>query len=106
MYRFKVVGYAFGAKAPLDLAYVGYTYAGDGSIRSSHSCIQTSQAHIQSAVQTSQYFSQDDHVVLKFGPISRYCAGFSVKYQAHYQNQTQGLEPYAVRASQTDSFSL
>ena len=42
-------------------------------------------------------------LVLKFGPVNRYCIGFSVSYQGHYQNAEDGLGEYSVTFTAEDS---
>ena len=32
-----------------------------------------------------QYYLRDDRLVIFFGPINRYCNGFSVYYQGHFR---------------------
>ena len=42
----------------------------------------------------NQYYKGDGKLVLVFGPINRYCNGFSLYYQGHYYvNHSNGDDP-------------
>lgn len=87
MYRFDVKGFSYGMGKPLDIIFCGYSY-NDGKI---HQKCET-DLH-QLGFKMDQYFSQtrNNCLVLKFGPIKRYCNGFALYYSAHYSNVKKGL---------------
>ena len=79
MYGFYLEGYAYGAALPIDITWCGYNYI-DGT------CLQQvnkNRNSEQTSVKISQYY-QGNNLVLKFGPINRYCNGFALYYQGHY----------------------
>ena len=70
MYRYDLVGYAYGDSIPLDLTWVGYTYAGDGKL---HRTMGVNRSPKSISVLQS---IQNGYLTLKFGPIHRYWTGF------------------------------
>jgi len=85
MYRYRLEGYAYGCSKPLDIIWCGYTY-----IKGLTHCCATELHNI--GVNVTQYISGSNRVVLKFGPISRYCNAFELYYAAHYNNVQMGLK--------------
>lgn len=98
MYRYQLKGFAYGCAKPLDIIWCGYTYT-DGKI---HSAVNKDMHSVGFAVK--QYINSNKNLCLKFGPISRYCNGFSLYYSAHYSNVKQGLnfKEYSVVATAED----
>jgi hypothetical protein len=82
MYRFDLEGYAFGAAQPLDLIWCGYNYHDDGKI---HKQVNLNRNSGQEIKEIGQYY-QRNNLVLKFGPINRYCSSFSLYYQGHFSS--------------------
>ena len=101
MYRFDLEGYAFGAASPMDITWCGYNYI-DGT------CIQQvnkNRNSQQTSVKISQYY-QGNNLVLKFGPIDRYCNAFCLYYQGHYclENIAKGAKGdlYGITVTASD----
>ena len=95
MYRFQLTGYAYGFGVPLDITWVGYTYV-DGLTRLS----TRSMSGIQDLT-VDQYIGKDDMLYLRFGPLNRYCNGFSLTYQGHYQHPEVGLNATEYKVTVT-----
>ena len=96
MYRYSLIGYAFGARKPLDIIWVGYLYNNPTGppIHNYTKC-----KHDIPGMFASTY-TQDGYLYLKFGPIDRYCNAFELHYQGHYRNAPMGLKysDYSVTA--------
>jgi hypothetical protein len=82
MYRFDLEGYAYGASQPLDITWCGYNY-NDANI---HQKVNLNRNSGQTIKEINQYY-QGNNLVLKFGPINRYCNCFCLYYQGHYSSQ-------------------
>lgn len=80
MYRFDLIGYAFGAGQALDITWCGYNYQQNGKAIQQ---VNTNRNTGQSLMKITQYY-KGDSLTLKFGPINRYRNAFSLYYQAHY----------------------
>ena len=85
MFRFDLEGYAYGAALPLDITWCGYNCT-DNTIQQQVNL----NRNPSQTIKISQYY-QGNNLVLKFGPINRYCNGFCLYYQGHYSNQTNLL---------------
>ena len=83
MYRFDLEGYAYGQGVPLDLVWTGYSYTNEPTFLT-HTCEYNRNRDLID-LKLNQYF-KGDKLVISFGPINRYCNGFSLYYQAHYNN--------------------
>jgi hypothetical protein len=105
MNRYDIVGMIFGSGcAPLDLTFLSYTYeASLPALYPGPPACPPSIDRNGNAGQLSQYYGSDGTLVLKFGPVNRYCIGFSVSYQGHYQNAEDGLGEYSVTFTAEDS---
>jgi hypothetical protein len=102
MYRFDLEGYAYGAALPLDITWCGYNWPSNKIVSEVNYNRNTNQANIK----VEQYY-QGNNLVLKFGPINRYCNAFCLYYQGHYgsaENITKGLKGdlYGVTATGTE----
>jgi hypothetical protein len=110
MYRFDVSGVNFGfhedprlppipdAKGckPLDLTFTGYTKPSYRMDFFQH------DQHGNAGALSQYYHSTRKCVVLKFGPVDRYCNAFSVHYQGHFCNAMDGLGAYRVVCTADD----
>ncbi|MCP4135159.1 MAG: hypothetical protein GY754_29595 [bacterium] len=76
MYRYDLKGYSYGISRALSLTWCGYLYGASPGILNQHN-IDTAGAGIP----VSQYIGSDNHLYLKFGPISQYCNYFSIDFQ-------------------------
>ncbi len=92
MWRYDLRGYAYGARAPLDLAWVGHYYCGE-FVNDRAIC----RSDI-SGLEVSQYTGADDHLYLKFGPINPYCLHFVLDYQSYMENVVHEPEGFRVEA--------
>ena len=96
MYRYTMIGYSYGVAKPLDCVWVGYLYNRklDAPIKTFTNC-----KYYTGAKATT--YMEDGFLVLKLGPISRYCNAFEVHYQGHFANATMGLhlDQYYVTAT-------
>lgn len=81
MFRFDLEGYAYGASQPLDITWCGYNYENKEYIHQSN----INRNSGQTINNISQYY-QGNNLVLKFGPINRYCNSFCLYYQGHYHS--------------------
>lgn len=105
MYRFDISGMLYGAGClPIDLIYTGYTY--EGTLPELPADVRAFDAHGTAGKLEQYYHSSKGTLVLKFGPVNRYCNGFSVSYQGHYSNASDGLPEggrrYSVICSKDD----
>lgn len=82
MYRFDLEGYAYGAAQPLDITWCGYNF-NDAKI---YQKVNLNRNSGQTIKEIDQYY-QGNNLVLKFGPINRYCNCFCLYYQGHYSSQ-------------------
>ena len=89
MFRFDLNGYAYGIGKPLDVTWVGYNYK--GVPEPIHSCYINRNEDLYK-LPVKAYYKGDGSLVLNFGPINRYCNGYELYYQGHYQNYNNGLE--------------
>ena len=96
MYRFDLVGYAYGIGKPLDITWVGYNYRE----KPEKPIATDAENHHENKYKLTldQYYTRDGWLVLFFGPISRYVNGFELYYQAHNYRIKNGLklEEYKV----------
>ena len=93
MYRYDLIGYAFGAQKLLDISWVGYNY-NKSPQKPVHVEVKNRNADTFEIPYISQYYKRDQYLVLVFGPINRYCNGFSLYYQGHYfRNHDKGADP-------------
>lgn len=77
MYRYDLTGYSYGIAQPLSFTWVGYIYGGSGTIIQDRTTNNTSNG-----VGVTHYLGSDDHLYLKFGPISQYFNSFVLDYQS------------------------
>ena len=101
MFRFDLNGYAFGIGKPHDLTWVGYNYT--GVEKPYNGCCINRNADLFH-LPAKQYYKGDGSLVLNFGPINRYCNGYELYYQGHYQNYMNGSESgkYKVIVTHTE----
>jgi hypothetical protein len=103
MYKYTIDGYCYAAGQSLDLVFVGYAYHHTNS-SAPHLASSESHGAFSPPKMTQYYHSSVTHnVVLMFGPLNRYCLGFSVSYQGHYRHAESGIGAYTVQATATDA---
>lgn len=66
----------------MDITWCGYNYTDSQIYQKVNLNRNTNQT-----LKIDQYY-QGNNLVLKFGPINRYCNSFSLYYQGHYSNPT------------------
>ena len=96
MYRYSLLGYAFGACRPLDIVWVGYLY---NNPKGPPISTYTKCRHNIPGMHATAY-TKEGFLYLKFGPVDRYCNAFELHYQGHYSNAKMGLKfsEYSVTA--------
>jgi hypothetical protein len=104
MFHIKIEGYVYSGSHAIDATFCGYMYAAQP--KTVYSKVSTlNQGPV--ATKLEQYVTESDgHLVLKFGPVRRYCFGFSVRYQGHYHNSSQGYGAYSVQARPDPGFKI
>ena len=100
MYRFDLTGYAFGMGRPIDITWVGYNYT--SVEKPIYDCCVNRNENLYK-LSVKHYYKADGTVVLNFGPIDRYCNGFELYYQGHYQNYMNGIESNKYKVIVTHS---
>eukprot|EP01047_Picozoa_sp_COSAG01_P077202 COSAG01_NODE_13819_length_1530_cov_3.316562_3_plen_108_part_00 len=98
-----IILFGLGNK-PLDLTFAGYTY-GHRTYAGANKLYKPTQTslHQPCKIILSQYYhSESGNLVLKFGPVNRYCNGFTVSFQGYYQNARDGLGQYQVICTAED----
>ena len=83
MYRFDLEGYSFGSGTPLDITWCGYNYT-NVEVPMNQSNYNRNESLQKINTITQYYKGTEKRLVLEFGPINRYCNGFSLYYQGHY----------------------
>jgi hypothetical protein len=80
------------------LTFAGYTYhVPAAETNKLYKPTQTGgDAYLPMIILSQYYHSESGNLVLKFGPVNRYCNGFTVSFQGHYQNARDGLGQYQV----------
>lgn len=101
MYRFTLSGYSYGIGQPLDLIWCGYLFSGYTDTQKLWQ-VNCTDLH-NNCNEVTQYIGTDNHLYLSFGPISRYCNGFQLKYMAHYSNTQLGLNKNEYRVIVTST---
>ena len=89
MFYYNLFGYSYGIGDAIDLRWVGYNFANNGKIeKENHRDVFGNSGGVMDAY----YRSDNQHLVLKFGPIRRYFNGFALKYQGYTrENVINGL---------------
>ena len=93
MYRYDLTGYAYGLSRPLDILWIGYVYPPrpNAPIYTFEKNMHPEDINIS---YMSQYYRRDGSLVLVFGPINRYCNGFSLYFQGHFgDHHEKGANP-------------
>jgi hypothetical protein len=107
MFRFKIEGYLYSSCQQLDITFCGYTYPPTSAQGKVHCPVQVLNKGPDNVKLRQYYSSHDvDRLTLAFGPVCRYCFSFSVKYQGHGANVTQGCGSYQVRATPIEKWEL
>ena len=76
-----MIGHAFTYSLPLDLTWVGFNNIEGGDAPTHAKGKNRNKDDFD--IPMDQYYKTDESLVLKFGPIDRYCIGFSLYYQGH-----------------------
>ncbi len=103
MYRYDLTGFAYGMSQPLDLTWIGYNYVhGNSPV---HTQTVNRNKDLYKISYMSQYYRSAKRLVLIFGPINRYCNGFSLYYQGHYGNNFKNggnVDGYEIQVTCTN----
>ncbi|MCP4135160.1 MAG: hypothetical protein GY754_29600 [bacterium] len=84
MYRYDLKGYSYGIGKAFSFTWCGYLFD-DTGITKAHQIDSAGNG-----IPVSQYIGSDDHLYLKFGPISQYYNTFSLDFQG-FPNIHNGL---------------
>ena len=80
MFRYDLVGYAYGPGKALDITWCGYNYNGPHVGKP----VNINRNKGEYELEVRSYYKNDGRLVIVFGPIEKHCNGFELYYQGHF----------------------